>query len=283
MNRLDFVHKLHNILPGEEVSHLSTPVPETSIYFANISEKSLVDFHNYSLNPRLYEFYEFDPFKSFNDTRRYYDKMLKRMHVDSTHYYWFVHEKGSDALIGSACLASINFDRRSVEWGIGIDPDYWGRNYNLQVFELLKHYIFNVLNLNRIYGRTMISNERAISAVKASGCVFEGILREFYKKESTFIDAWSYSLLAKDYYNSIGTASPSNIKISMASLIEIVSKILGDPSINESASMENCLNWDSLAHTNIIITLSTQFDVVIAPQDFARLSSIELIYQFLNK
>ena len=129
--------------------------------------------------------------------------MLKRMLVDGTHYYWFVYEKESDALIGTASLASIDFDRRSVEWGQGIDPAYWGRNYNLQINELLKHFVFEILKFNRIFGQTMIGNERAISTVKASGCVFEGILRDFYKRGSTFIDAWSYSLLAKEYYNSI--------------------------------------------------------------------------------
>ena len=92
----------------------------------------------------------------------------------------------------------MNADLLNGVWGI--DPDFWGLNYNLQIFELLKHYIFDVLSLNRLFGHTMITNKKAIECVKASGCELEGILRDYYKKDDNFIDAWIYSLLSKDYY-----------------------------------------------------------------------------------
>ena len=43
MNRDEFLQKLNNILPGEEVINSSVPIPKTSIYFAKY-EKSLPDF-----------------------------------------------------------------------------------------------------------------------------------------------------------------------------------------------------------------------------------------------
>ena len=49
----------------------------------------------------------------------------------------------------------------------------------------------------------MIKNKRAIECMKASGCVFEGILRDFYNKDGCFIDAWLYSLLSEEYYEMV--------------------------------------------------------------------------------
>ena len=74
MNKKDFFLRLNNKLPGEKCSESKFDPPQTSIYFSNIKEDSLIDFHKYSLNKKLYEFFEFQPFKSFEDTNNYYQK-----------------------------------------------------------------------------------------------------------------------------------------------------------------------------------------------------------------
>ena len=283
MDKDEFIWRLNNILPGERVKESKLDPPQTSIYFSKISKNSLPEFNNYSLNPKLYEFFEFKPFKSMNDTLEYYEKMLKRMNDEKTHYYWFVYRKDDNKLIGSACLADINYERRSVEWGLGIDPDFWGLNYNLQIFELLKHYIFDVLSLNRLFGHTMITNKKAIECVKASGCELEGILRDYYKKDDNFIDAWIYSLLSKDYYKEPIDEFKSKNEISIQEILSLISGIINEDNINESTSMENCMNWDSLSHTSIITTISEKYKIKLTPSDFTRLTSVKQIHNFLNK
>jgi len=218
-----------------------------------------------------------------NDTLAYYEKMLKRMNDEKSHYYWFVYKKDDNKLIGSACLAEINYERRSVEWGLGIDPDFWGLNYNLQIFELLKHYIFDVLSMNRLFGHTMVTNKKAIECVKASGCELEGILREYYKKDDNFIDAWIYSLLSKDYYKESIEEYNSKKEISIQEILTLISEIIYEDNINESTSMENCINWDSISHTSIITTISEKYKVKITPTDFTKLTSVKQIHNFLNK
>ena len=282
MNIEEFYWRLKNKLPGEKCNDSKLEPPETSIYFSNITKDSLLEFHQYSLNEKLYEFFEFKPFKNIDDTKKYYEKMIKRMNVDKTHFYWFVYRKKDNKLIGTASLASIDFDRSSVEWGQGIDPDFWGLNYNLQINELLKHYVFDVLFINRLFGQTMVQNKRAIECVKASGCTFEGILRDFYKKNDLFIDAWLYSLLSYEYYEQSKHKLESRIKISMNEIISLISEIITEDNINESSSMENSLNWDSFSHTTIIATISEKYAIKLSPTDFTNLTSVKLIYNFLN-
>lgn len=283
MDKEEFLWRLNNKLPGEKVKESKLEPPDTDIYFSKINKNSLAEFNNYSLNPKLYEYFEFKPFKSMNDTLDYYNKMMKRMNDDKSHFYWFVYKKNDHKLIGSACLANINFERRSVEWGLGIDPDFWGLNYNLQINELLKHYIFDVLLMNRLFGHTMITNKKAIECAKASGCVIEGKLRDFYKKDDTFIDAWIYSLLSKEYYKKSIKELNSKREVSIQEILTLISKIINEDNIDESTSMENCINWDSFSHTSIITTISENYKVKLTPSEFAKLTSVKLIHDFLNK
>lgn len=283
MNKDDFHNILNDILPGQKYTHSKLEPPESSIYFSKISKSSLSEFHNYSIKENLYEFFEFKPFRNMDDTLNYYNKMLRRMNEDKSHYYWFVYTKESNKLIGSACLANINFERKSVEWGQGIDPDYWGLNYNLQINEILKHYIFDVLSMHRLFGQTMVGNQRAIECVKASGCVFEGILRDFYKKDDIFIDAWMYSLLSNEYYEESNQEFKSKKEISFQEILTLISGIINEDNLNESTSMDNCINWDSLSHTSIITTISEKYKVKVTPSDFTKLISVKLIHNFLNK
>ena len=139
------------------------------------------------------------------------------------------------------------------------------------------------LFMHRLFGQTMIHNKRAIECVKASGCKFEGLLRDFYKKDDHYIDAWMYSLLSNEYYEMSKKQLSKGIKVTIEEIILLISEIINEENINEYTSMDNCINWDSLSHTSIITNISEKYKVKITPSDFTKLTSIKIIYNFLNK
>ena len=51
---LDSKNKLKNVIPGELCPDILSYPPETRVYFTQISESDLVEFHNYSMDERLY-------------------------------------------------------------------------------------------------------------------------------------------------------------------------------------------------------------------------------------
>lgn len=281
LTSLERTDRLKRIIPGEQCSTSVFEPPETSIYFTQISEKDIEEFHKYSTDARLYEFFEFESFKSMDDTWAYYRKMVERINVAKTHYHWFVRSKENNMLIGLATLASIDFQRNSVEWGLGIDPNYWGQNYNLEIHELLKHFIFDVLDLNRLFGQTMVTNERAIAGIKASGCTFEGISRQYYKKENEYIDAWTYSLLAQEYFNNAPKLKQQILNVKIEDVVDLINNSLETDEISEETTMANCRLWDSLSHEKIIIALTSKYKVKVTPSDYSQLSSVILIHKYL--
>lgn len=283
LTTIERTDRLKDIIPGQQCSDSVLKPPKTKIYFTQIGKADLEGFHKYSKDKRLYEYFEMKVVKNINDTKVYYSKMEKRMLVDKSHHYWFVKLKENNKLIGSASLTSIDFERKSIEWGQAIDPNYWGQNYNLEIHELLKHYIFDVLNLNRLHGKTMITNKRSIAGIKASGCSFEGILRQYYNQENKFIDAWSYSLLAEEYFDQAPVSSQKNLSVKIEDIVKIINKALDTDEISKESTMSNCWLWDSLAHEIIISEVALKYNAKVKPLDYSQLTSIDLIYEYLKK
>ncbi len=281
MTEIPLDKMLSDYTPGVLYKDFTEP-PKTCIYFDKIDESSLQEFHNYSVKEEIYEFFEFDIFKNIEDTARYFNKMKKRMNVEKSHYYWFIRSKVDNNLIGTASLAEINFNRKSVQWGQAIDPSYWGMNHNLEVHEILKHYVFEVLKFNRIWGTTMVNNTRAIAGVKASGCTYEGTFREFYFKDNQYIDAWCYSLLSSEYFDSLLRNNGKELKVHEADFFKIIKPIFNGENLNRSSSMSNTAAWDSLTHMQVIAAISKEFDLVISPRDFAMLNSVDKILNFIG-
>ena len=192
LSKNNLIDKFSNILPKIE--------SESVIYFEHFSMDGLEEMHQYSIDERLYEFFEFDPFKKIDDTKAYIKKILQRMSDQSDEknaMYWFVRRKSDDRLVGSAGLTNLNYARQSIEWGYGIDPALWGYGYVLKIQEALKKFTFEVLDLNRLNGITMAKNERTIQSLLVCGMVHEGVLRDFYCKNGIYYDGWQYGMVSK--------------------------------------------------------------------------------------
>jgi acyl carrier protein len=67
-------------------------------------------------------------------------------------------------------------------------------------------------------------------------------------------------------------------------VIHIVAETLNvSPStITQESTAENTNGWDSLAHVNLMITIEQTFDIALDIEDFAKLSSIRSITEFIE-
>ena len=275
LSQNNLTDKFSNILPKKEL--------ESDIYFGHFSMDGLEEMHQYSKDERLYEFFEFDPFKEIGDTKAYIEKLLHRMSDQSGKkdaMYWFVRRKNDDRLIGTAALVNLNYARQSIEWGYGIDPELWGNGYVLQMQEILKYFVFEVLELNRLHGMTMATNERTIQSVMASGMKHEGVLRDFYCKNGIYYDGWQYGMIAKDYHKS--NVVSSSILINTDDIIGVISSVLTEEEITEESSMENTFSWDSLNHMAVIIALKEELSIEFKPDEVYLTTSVKKILKKIS-
>ena len=273
-------------LPSNIVTNLSDK-DQYDIYFEQFSLLALEEMHNYSTDERLYDYFEYNAFNSIEDTKSYMKKLIDRMSGDKdtrVSTYWLIRRKSDKHLIGTAGLIDFNFIRQSIEWGYGIDPELWGQGYILQIQEILKNYVFDVLELNRIHGVTMITNKRTIESILAAGFQNEGIARDYYCKNDTFIDGWRYAMTKYDYKEQEKSFSKGNQDdIKLDDVISIVSSILPDEDISHKTTMRNTTSWDSLNHMLIILAIKEKLDINLSPSDIAEATSIKRILKIANK
>jgi RimJ/RimL family protein N-acetyltransferase/acyl carrier protein len=285
LDEIELLRRFDQIVPGEILPGHGASFSDADIYFERLSMSGLDEMHRYSRNPRLYEFFEFDPFDTIEKTKVYIEKIVGRMAVspesradspNRTAMYWLVRRRADRYLIGTAALVNLNIPFQSIEWGYGVDPELWGAGYVLQIQEYLKQYAFETLELNRLHGVTMIENERTIQSVIAAGAKHEATLRQHYRKGEIYHDGWSYAILSENYFQNPETASNNNL-FTLEDVIEIVSSVLVDENIDEDTSMENSDSWDSINHMSIMLAIAERTGISFSSAEIAQAISMRAI------
>jgi len=280
----EVVHRLHQIVPGAAPSGGTEPFPGVEIYFEPLSLSGTEEMHRYSTDSRLYEFLEFAPFRSLDDTEAYIKKLLDRMSDDrgtGSAMYWFVRRKVDKRLLGTAGFVDLDYGRKSVIWGYGVDPEFWGLGYILQVQAVLKHYAFEVLQLNRLSGWSMVENQRTIASVLSAGMKQEGIMRDYYFKAGVFHDAFLYAMIAEDYFATSPSVAATTGGHVIEDVIRVVASVLSGDEVSAESGMVNTAGWDSLGHMDIMVALSEQLGVALSPTETMTATSVRAIFAIL--
>lgn len=254
------------------------------IYFEALNPDALDEFHNYSTDERLYEFLEFNPFVDISESKNYLNKLLSRMSGDVTSRkcsYWFIRRYYDDVLIGTAGLVNLDYGRKSVEWGFGVDPKFWGMGYILEIQENLKKFVFENMELNRLYGCTMLQNHRTIKSLLASGFTHEGTARDHYCKGGKYSDGWQYAMTRSDYLSQATVSIQQELVIMTDDIIRTLSLVLVDEIITAESTMENTTSWDSLSHMEIILALKAELSINLLPSEIAKATSVQNIAQLV--
>ncbi len=279
----EFYRRLDQLVPGQTTTGHPEP-PATDVYCERLSMAALAEVHKYSTDRRVYEFLEFDAFSTIDETRAYLEKLLGRMGdspVGRSAMYWVLRRRSDHQLVGMVNLGSLDYERQSAEWGYGVDPELWGLGYVLQLQEMLKHYAFVILGLNRLHGRTMSANERTISSVLAAGMKHEGTLRQYYRKAGVYHDAWLYGMLRADYLESKQQVGGRRGVVGIDEVRNIVAAALADDSVTVDSGMHDLFSWDSLTHMSIMVAVSQQTGVSLSPADMTRGTSVKAIAALL--
>lgn len=108
-------------------------------------------------------------------------------------------DKYNDKHIGNIGIHSIDYIHRKCEIGIIIgEKDQRGKGIAKHCIENMKNYIFNTLNLRRITVFIMHENIASIKSFESCGFIKEGVMKEYYYKNGTYLDSIIYGLINKE-------------------------------------------------------------------------------------
>lgn len=104
----------------------------------------------------------------------------------------------------SKLIGVFRFDRydkvnMSVEVGLDIESTSRRQGYAREIYRALIPHFFDDLSLNRLSLLTLESNLAAINLYESLGFKREGILRQALRRDSRYLNAYQYSLLASEF------------------------------------------------------------------------------------
>jgi RimJ/RimL family protein N-acetyltransferase len=100
--------------------------------------------------------------------------------------------------IGNTGLADIDWRNRKGRLWIYLDKSAWNKGYGKEAVRLLLMFVFNSLNLNKVYINVALFNKNAIKMYKAVGFKEEGTLKEEVYIDGLYVDVLRMSVLRKD-------------------------------------------------------------------------------------
>lgn len=103
--------------------------------------------------------------------------------------------KEKDLHIGNCGVHKIDYCASCAEMGIFIgEKKHWDKGYGSEAVDLVKHYVFDVLNLLKIYLNVYEYNHRAIKVYKNCGFRIKKILRKEHLFAGKYWDTYNMEI-----------------------------------------------------------------------------------------
>ena len=174
------------------------PISNRLIY-RDLRNLDINDLFEYLSLPNVVEMVGMRLHNSLEFTEKYIKHELKKMETVG------IILKESNKLIGTMSLRkqSNDFDLDIRQISCVINPKFWGKGYAPEAIkELIKH-AFEIEHVHKLLGGHYSFNDQSASLNKKLGFVYEGTQREVFLYKNKLVDAIEYSMLFKDYENSL--------------------------------------------------------------------------------
>lgn len=124
--------------------------------------------------------------------KEWYENIMKSK---SDHTVYFTITLLNDEPIGFISLTNINHTHRNSYLGIVIgEPEWQGKGYGKEAMQLVLHYAFNTLNLNKVLLEVVEINSNAIQLYKNLGFVEEGVLKQQFYSDGKYLNVYVLSI-----------------------------------------------------------------------------------------
>lgn len=116
-----------------------------------------------------------------------------------TDYYFMIHRREDDALVGSVYVAVRDETARKAEIGYRIDRQFWGKGYATEAAERVLEFGFDRLDMQRIFAHVLCENIGSVRVLEKIGMQQEGILRQDSYFHGRFWDVCMYGIVVSDW------------------------------------------------------------------------------------
>ncbi len=177
---------------------------------SNMLEGKSVRLRGFELNdaPKILEHFNDIEIRRFMDMPAPHSQEQEEQWIRNTwdarktgrgHYYAIEHKK-SKQLIGGCALFNIDkINRRGELMLVLYNKEYWGQGFGTEALQLLFHFGFKHINLNKVDLYTHDTNKRAQRVYEKLGFKPGGRRRQASYIEGTYHDLLYYDLMASEF------------------------------------------------------------------------------------
>jgi RimJ/RimL family protein N-acetyltransferase len=112
-----------------------------------------------------------------------------------------VEERETKEFIGYVAASKIDYINSNAHVGIIFHKNGRGKGYFREASILFYGYLFNEINLHKVYSGVLTYNDIAIENDKKIGFKVEGIMKEHIYQSGKYHDVYMVSLTAKDFFS----------------------------------------------------------------------------------
>lgn len=164
------------------------------VRFINLKEEHLDLIRNWRNSPEVSKFMYTDHHISKEEHRKWFN----RIKDDPTKSYWIIEVDNN--YVGVVNLYDINMLNRRCYWGFYLaDSSVRGKGVGRLVELNILTYVFESLNLNKLCGEVLSSNDIAVTIHKKYGSKIEGKFRQHVCKGGIFHDIVCIGILKEEW------------------------------------------------------------------------------------
>lgn len=131
------------------------------------------------------------------EANSYIEKLIEPYSFDD-YYHWGIEYENK--IVGRVKVNEISHRDNFVELAYDIAPDFRCRGLMTEAVQAVIKFLFNEINVNRIYEHIRVNNHASNRVVQKIGMKLEGVLRNhFIESDGSYTDVNIYGLLKDEY------------------------------------------------------------------------------------
>ena len=162
-------------------------------YLKAIVPTDINNIHKGLSDPEVTKYYDVH-FATLEETKEQMD-WYANLEKEGTGQWWGIFDQKDNQFCGAGGYNSLEKPHRKAEIGFWLIKDYWGNGIMKEVMPLLFDLGFVELNLNRIEGFVLSTNEKCKRGLEKINFKYEGTMRECEVKNGERISLDIYAIL----------------------------------------------------------------------------------------
>ncbi len=175
-------------IPNQETKHL---------ILRKIKKEDVDDMFEYSSNPQVTKFLSY-LHTNKQQTADYINNKIAQYESGNC-MIWGIEHKEDKKYIGACGYTHWDTNNHIGELAYTFNQNYWSRGLASEIMELLIHFGFYTMQLNRIEAICWTENVKSYKLMEKFDLQYEGTIRERLFVKNHFEDVRIYALLKKDY------------------------------------------------------------------------------------